>query len=64
MKRFLISAVLLTGMLTTLASAQQPAVFRVRPPELRGVDQWLNSKPLTLEGLRGRVVVVHFWTFG
>lgn len=24
---------------------------------------WLNSKPLTLEGLRGQVVLVEFWTF-
>src|SRR5438132_5674822 len=25
---------------------------------------WINSEPLTLKGLRGRVVVVEFWTFG
>lgn len=25
---------------------------------------WINSKPLTLKGLRGRVVLVQFWTFG
>lgn len=25
---------------------------------------WFNSKPLTLESLRGRVVLVDFWTFG
>jgi peptide-methionine (R)-S-oxide reductase len=25
---------------------------------------WINSDPLTLEGLRGRVVLVDFWTFG
>lgn len=24
---------------------------------------WINSQPLTLEGLRGKVVVVEFWTF-
>jgi thiol-disulfide isomerase/thioredoxin len=33
-------------------------------PELRPVDTWINSKPLTLEKLRGKVVVVHFWAFG
>jgi peptide-methionine (R)-S-oxide reductase len=25
---------------------------------------WLNSEPLTLKSLRGRVVLVEFWTFG
>lgn len=25
---------------------------------------WINSEPLTLKNLRGRVVVVDFWTFG
>lgn len=33
-------------------------------PELRDVEAWINSEPLTLGDLRGRVVVVHFWTFG
>jgi hypothetical protein len=46
------------------AWAQQPAVFRARPPELQGVTEWVNTKPLTLAGLKGRVVVLHFWTFG
>ena len=32
-------------------------------PELSG-DNWLNSKPLTIAGLRGRVVLVEFWTYG
>jgi len=35
-----------------------------RAPELRGVETWINSGPLTLEGLRGKVVALHFWTFG
>jgi cytochrome c biogenesis protein CcdA/thiol-disulfide isomerase/thioredoxin len=32
-------------------------------PSLSGADQWLNSKPLTAEGLKGKVVVVDFWTY-
>jgi cytochrome c biogenesis protein CcdA/thiol-disulfide isomerase/thioredoxin len=32
-------------------------------PELTGIDHWLNSPPLTLAGLRGKVVLVDFWTY-
>jgi len=32
-------------------------------PEITG-EHWLNSKPLTIAGLRGRVVLVEFWTYG
>jgi thiol-disulfide isomerase/thioredoxin len=41
-------------------------VLRVQctAPELRDVSLWINSTPLSLSDLRGRVVVVHFWAFG
>ncbi|MGI8899200.1 MAG: redoxin domain-containing protein [Pyrinomonadaceae bacterium] len=29
-----------------------------------GSGMWINSEPLTLKGLRGKVVLVEFWTFG
>ena len=32
-------------------------------PTLGGATGWLNSDPLTPEGLRGRVVLVDFWTY-
>ena len=32
-------------------------------PELVGITHWLNSEPLTLASLRGKVVLVDFWTF-
>jgi len=32
-------------------------------PSLAGATAWLNSVPLTPEGLRGKVVVVDFWTY-
>ena len=28
-----------------------------------GATRWLNSEPLTPQGLRGRVVLVDFWTY-
>ncbi|ABE42499.1 cytochrome c biogenesis protein DipZ [Polaromonas sp. JS666] len=33
-------------------------------PPLSGAVEWLNSTPLTAEALRGKVVLVDFWTFG
>ncbi len=32
-------------------------------PEFSGISDWLNSPPLTTEGLRGKVVLVQFWTY-
>ena len=32
-----------------------------RAPELRDVTDWINGEPLTLQSLRGRVLVVHFF---
>ena len=32
-------------------------------PSLRNATAWLNSDPLTATGLRGKVVLVEFWTY-
>ncbi|NQD97088.1 redoxin domain-containing protein, partial [Pseudomonas sp. CrR25] len=32
-------------------------------PQFRGINHWINSAPLTMEGLRGKVVLVEFWTY-
>jgi hypothetical protein len=32
-------------------------------PEITG-GPWINSEPLSLVALRGRVVMVEFWTYG
>jgi thiol-disulfide isomerase/thioredoxin len=36
---------------------------RMRMPSLGGATGWLNSEPLSPAELRGRVVLVNFWTF-
>ena len=33
-------------------------------PEMQNVSAWINAQPMTMEQLRGKVVVVHFWAFG
>ena len=32
-------------------------------PEVKGIKAWINSGPLTIEELRGKVVLVDFWTY-
>lgn len=32
-------------------------------PEFTGISNWLNSEPLAMEALRGKVVLVDFWTY-
>ena len=32
-------------------------------PDVAG-ESWINSKPLTIADLKGRVVLVEFWTYG
>ena len=32
-------------------------------PEISGIERWVNSAPLTLNKLKGKVVLVSFWTF-
>src|SRR3989344_8799847 len=34
-----------------------------KAPEFAGIATWINSEPLTLEGLKGKVVLVDFWTY-
>jgi thiol-disulfide isomerase/thioredoxin len=44
-----------------VASARLPDEGEL--PSLDGATGWLNSPPLTVAGLRGKVVLVDFWTY-
>jgi len=62
------SSAILIAALALLASAPGPARAQAlrlgqAAPEIAGAP-WINSVPLTLQGLRGRVVLVEFWTYG
>ena len=32
-------------------------------PDFEGIDAWLNSEPLAMRDLRGKVVLIDFWTY-
>ena len=32
-------------------------------PEFQGIANWINSDALTMEELRGKVVLIDFWTY-
>lgn len=56
------------GAMMRTADATRPATTPALPvlgqlPPLGGAVQWLNSPPLTDEALRGKVVIVDFWTY-
>ena len=53
------------GAMMMMRTADHPAALPVegRFPGLDGAVQWLNSPPLTAEALRGKVVLVDFWTY-
>lgn len=57
-RRFILITVLLTGL---MGGAVRPAGGQVRigqaAPDIAG-EPWINSRALTMDGLRGRVVLV------
>ena len=55
-----VAARLLDIELVMFRSEGRPVVAR---PSLAGATAWLNSPPLTPEGLSGKVVVIDFWTY-
>lgn len=40
------------------------AASQENAPDFTGITNWFNSKPLTMADLRGKVVMVDFWTYG
>ncbi|WP_175958348.1 cytochrome c biogenesis protein DipZ [Burkholderia sp. BCC0405] len=51
------------AMLRTAAATPAALPVEGTLPSLDGAVQWLNSPPLTAAGLRGKVVLVDFWTY-
>jgi methionine-S-sulfoxide reductase len=51
------------GAMMAAQGASGPSKTEGPLPPLTGATGWLNSKPLTREALRGKVVVVDFWAY-
>lgn len=61
---------ILAALAVVIAMAEPPATLAQHgprigqlAPEIMG-GPWINSEPLSMEKLRGRVVFVEFWTYG
>src|ERR1700674_3124732 len=48
---------------TSSAAIASPLRNSVPAPEFTGIEKWLNSDPLTIKQLQGKVVLVDFWTY-
>ncbi|HLA59178.1 MAG TPA: thioredoxin family protein, partial [Puia sp.] len=59
---FTASTILLASIFGTVDTAEQ-GFNRKAGPSLGGATGWLNTQPVTLEELRGKVVLIDFWTF-
>lgn len=57
--KFLAAAATLVGASASANAATAP----FEAPEFSGITQWLNSEPLTMKQLRGKVILVDFWTY-
>jgi hypothetical protein len=62
--RVALAGAMAAGMLwLPVAEARRGARVGQPAPEITG-GPWLNSEPLSLAGLRNRVVFIEFWTYG
>ncbi len=61
--RIILIALLAVATLGVMEARGQNPRIGQPAPDLAG-SPWINSPPLTIEALRGRVVLVEFWTYG
>jgi hypothetical protein len=64
-RRGVLGVLLTAALLSVRATSAGSQAIRIGQPapEVTG-ESWINSTPLTTESLRGRVVLVDFWTYG
>jgi thiol-disulfide isomerase/thioredoxin len=61
--RQLLMSVIAAGSIASPIHALAALPVEGTMPSLAGATTWLNSPPLTTDGLRGKVVLVDFWTY-
>jgi thiol-disulfide isomerase/thioredoxin len=59
----LVTAVLLTSVAAAAMQHEEDAFVGQKAPELKPSPTWINSTPLKLESLKGKVVLLQFWAF-
>jgi thiol-disulfide isomerase/thioredoxin len=57
-----VSSLLFSAVFGAMGS-QQEGPSQKMGPSLSGATSWFNSEPLTLAGLRGKLVLIDFWTY-
>lgn len=63
LKTLAIAVTFAAGAATGTAALGAPLKDGPPAPEFTGISKWLNSDPVTLAQLRGKVVLVDFWTY-
>jgi hypothetical protein len=59
----LLVGLFMSGVITSDAAVNSDAAVEGELSSLAGATEWVNSPPLTQAGLRGKVVLVEFWTY-
>lgn len=58
-----LGSLLLALLTSSHAAIQSPVLNQYPAPELKDIYFWMNSVPLQLQALKGKVILIHFWTY-